>query len=513
MATHYEPVVKIGGTVIDPHWSAVTPTALQPITIKWGAATHFDDVPPAALTIEIVHPVPVTHMHQYQGAIIEIYVDGARTYRGRIGSTDWRRVTVWDEDAQANEPYWIAKIHALDLSADVRMFRPIPIPVPDTVGPARGWELENIARREVGEFPYFGWSSQFSARGTYFAYWDSMRDQVLAAGLVSDVSLQVASYVIPANGSARPAADAPTAWDLIRETYATIPLGEPCFDPTSDSVTLTRPVVRPAVPLVYEAGRLRIKSAGSLCVVPASLLEVAEGMDTSTDSTTAIGRVELEGRLLTQRLIEFDPNVYVGSTLVFAESRKAYGQTVPGSTDDSRVYARKANIGTMIPAPGWGSTDERDATIGSRPELARPHHRTTAQTVADTAQMIAALNGQTAQPDVTIDLERDYDAVPAALRTKLLHSSPVAYLDVAILITGSAATHELGIDPMMQVIGGTLVYTPDGWRHTLRFAPVPRSTAPPLTIAQLVTSPTATYDSYADNITLGLLGQITQGAS
>lgn len=505
MAPHYAPVVKIGGTIIDPHWSVVSPTALQPITIEWGASGHFDEVPPAALKLEIVHPVPVTNIHQYQGAHVEVSIDGTRTYRGRIGSTAWRRVLVWDEESQENRPYWIATIHALDPSAEVRVFRPVPIPVPDTGingDNGLGWNLINAARRAADSFPYFGMSSRGVLAMGFF--W-SMRDQVLAAGLVSNVVSHWEAAVAGYGWHLRTGTDEPTAWELIREAYGTVPLCEPCYSPVSDSVVPTSPAIRPTVPLVYQNGRLSISTASGLHILPASILEVEEEMRTSTDATTAIGRVELEGRFLVEKWIQLPPEVSTFQRAEFSETRKVYGRTVPASKGDAQVYSRKANVGTMMRAKPFPY--EEDATT----QFTNSH--TTDQTLNRIADAIAALNGQLAQPEVTIDLERDYDAVPAALRTKLLQSHPSMHRDAAILINGSAASHELGIDPMMQVIGGTLVYTPDGWRHTLRFAPVPRSTATPLTIAQLVTSPTATYDSYAENITLGLLGHITQGAS
>src|SRR5690606_12991503 len=155
----------------------------------------------------------------------------------------------------------------------------------------------------------------------------------------------------------------PTAWELIRETYATVPLAEPCYSAAGDTIAVTSPATRPPVRLVFSAGKLMLDDSGGLRILDASILEVDDDMPVTTDSTVNIGRIELDGWFCMHQWVDYSTDTEFLKHTVDVEERKIFARTVPGSSSEGAVYRRATNIAMRTRSPYDSS--EIDSTYGS----------------------------------------------------------------------------------------------------------------------------------------------------
>lgn len=529
MAATYEPLVLIDGAQVSPGWSSIDPTALEPVTIDWGAKSHYDEVPPAVLTLEIVHPATAgIEIALYQNRRVEIWleartptadptrVDGARRiFKGTVSGVVWRRVQSWDEATGQNLAFWVARITATDSTAQVRQLVPAGTGDPAT-SPGHYRNFQRLWYETAGYAPaYLDYTSTVSNR-----YWATLAnlgaaiDAALSSGHVSSV---VRRWDAAPARAYRAGNDRPTVWELLREVYGTVPLSEPSYNPNDDEITYTEPVTMPGVPLVYTGGTLTISQTDpleiGLNVVPADALEVSdESYEVTTDGATRIGTVEITTTHIQETSLDVTtpngiPTIPVGTYPTWPvwdwkQEKREHVRAVAGG--ESTAYRREL----------WMTTRDQPRTS---PPIVQDDSDTSASFLHDQVinrirDAVAELNGSTPPPEATFDLERSGDLISPTLARGLLQPWPSYYRNRPLLILGSLTTGEIGTESIVQIIGGKLEYS-GGWRHTLRWAPTRATARAELTYAQLVTNTVATYNSWDDQISYGDFAAITQGAS
>lgn len=503
----HSPLITIDGVTIDPGWSWVDPSILEEIRIEWGADSHYDEVPPAVLKLELIIPAGgLRKVHEFQDRQVEVHTDLGRLYRGHITSTEWTEIKVWDEQRQTNVRMWHVRLVANDPSARVRAFVPVAAPcrVADAPNSANKITLraQNQFMIQGGRSPFFG-SSKLYYNTSSGNRWATI-EQLIDAGVVTNVD---PVYGAGPNNGYRPHTDRADAFQLIREYLGTHALGEPAYQHRTDTIECTKPTAAAiALNLAYRSGVLQIElPAGSAArLVDADVLELPDGHVTaSTDHTLNFSTIEYEALLIVDEQYTWIPEDGFQRWDNFpAMSTKKHTATVPGASLSGRTYTRKIHMATKEKTWDNGQVDTWDVNL----------QKTVAGFLAETGALIAKLNGKPAFPPVVFDWNRSAERVPQTLERALLSVSPTDHRASPYLVPNAQVLTELGIDTAGQLIGGVLTYR-QGWRHELRLAPIPNSAASDIRLGQLVTNPVAKISDYDPTITLGTLGAVTQGAA
>ncbi|GAB2558829.1 hypothetical protein [Leucobacter ruminantium] len=510
MAAH-EPVITINDQAVDPGWSiAAGETILDGVTIVWGRDSLYEEVPPAVLKLEMIYRTGGTMLASYmQGMPVTVATDLGTLYRGRITSTRWKELYLWDEERQENVRYWLVTVTAHDPTAPIRAFIPTPAPLPVSAGSTdldkRVLNAWNSCLRSRSQFPFFG---SYKRNGTTYwgaaAMYHSVIDELIAAGRISGVwNLNVGS--VPTYGY-RVHTDRANAWQLLREVAGTTVLAEPCYRHENDTIYPATPTTAsPGVRLVYSAGLLALAplAGSSAMLIHADHLELPsdDGLELSTDAIADIGKVEYEVTHIVDEIYWWDNAGYQTGTKIPSMSLESVERAVPAAAD-VKAYRRRIYMHNGSETISTGQIFRYDYNT----------NQTVEQHLDATAAMIAKLNRRPSLPEVIFDWERSGAAVGQTIADALLYAGPYRLQDRPVIVTAAPALAEIGIENYGQIIGGTLTYR-QGWRHQLKFAPTVNSAPSDLTYAQLVTNTTATYDSWSPDITYNDWSLITQGAS
>ncbi len=512
MGTFHSPIVRIAGVDIDPGWSRVDASLLEAISIEWGADSHYDEVPPASLKLQIVIPSGQSMMVNYfQDRLVEIFTDLGRLYRGTISSTNWEEIYVWHEDEQENRRYWLVTLVAHDPTAQVRSFVPVARGIRTSmVTSQKGmWVAWDKYMLEKAQAPYF------AASNHWYSAWAAMRhsvpEQIEEAGLVGSVSRE---YWAEPNIGFRLHTDGADAWQLLREVYGTKPLAEAAYDPKTNAIQPTYPTSeRAEARLSYTSGKIRLALiAGTQAqMISADDLELPSGVvEASTDRILNVKEIEYQVLVATREVAEMmdlpreNPPTYRDFSARSMSSEKQ-SRVVPGARSGGSTYSRPLLM-TMGVGPDDGFWDENIVRTDQN------NLKTIAQQLSETADLVAKLNDRPTIPDLIFDWEESAPSVPQTLERLLLNATPIPFRSAPLVIRNAPVLQEIGIDHFGQVIGGSLKYQ-NGWRHQLRFAPITENQPAALTYAQLVTNSAATYDSFDEAISVSDFGIVTQGAS
>lgn len=125
---------------------------------------------------------------------------------------------------------------------------------------------------------------------------------------------------------------------------------------------------------------------------------------------------------------------------------------------------------------------------------------------ADTADALEQLRGAAVMPTLRLDwrnFEYDYPVTYGWLDT--------ACKQVPVYFPGSVFADLLDAAQVHQIIGGTLVYA-DGWTHDITVAPA-LTHGESILVDELVTIDAPTIGDFADDVTIGDLGNVTIGVN
>ena len=517
----HAPIVRINGQTVPTGWELAEASLLDELTIDWGQATVYEEVPPAFLRLELLWPSGgIITIDQLQDAPIEVEVPslGRVLFRGRITRTKWSETYVWEEHHQANRAYWIVKVAAHDIAGQIAATIPTPRDAAASSATSSGGVL-NTVQKTLSMWPFFGAPSDYpdGREVTSRAMPISVRDELVAADITAPFEIASAARPTYVNGGVRTFMQKIDAWQLLREAWGTHPLGEPSINQDARTVELQRPTtIAAGIRLIYTGGKLQLQTAsagnpstgaaGAVRLTGDDLTLVRDRLEVSTDQLLNIGRVDYEVNVSTDSDVVRVGDDGAGNPLLagvgMLMSTTKASIDVPTAGGVARTYSRRLYMSLYAMRYFGNVLEPVDANDGG----------TIQGQLQATRTLIAKLNGKVPLPDCVIELEADRDRLPAWAWTLFLSIDPHRYINYPVIVTGAALVQQLSISLSGQVIGGQLSYR-QGWRHELRFAPVQNELAGDLTIGQLVTNTTATYGDYADDVTFGDLALITQGAS
>ena len=519
MEPQHQPIVRIAGSIVPTGWEHAREALLDEITIDWGQETVYEEVPPAVLKLELLWPSGSTlKVHQLQDQPLEIELPelGRFLFRGLITSTKWEETYIWDEENQTNVRLWLVRLTAVDAVREIAGFIPLPRDCRGAAGtPSRDI---NLIMKSTQQWPFFGSSDSYERSSWVMPY--SVREDIIAAGLIDAVPLRYKSLPTSPTGGFRTFTAETDAWQLLREVWGTYPLAEPCLEQDTKTIRLQEPsTVAAGARLLYTGGKLTLALTstgnpatgvqGPVRLTGDQLTMADDPFTIGTDQTLNITRVEYE-TMVSARTDLYPTKVDANGNVIsrysaYHMSTEKRGADVSGGRGNARTYSRRLFMASFSERLFGELQDPVDANAGASSKQTINAH------LAATSALIAKLNGVIPLPECVVELEDDRARLPVWVWPFFLSIDPHAYIANPVFVTGSPLTQELGLANAGQVIGGRLAYS-SGWSHRLRFAPLQNEVTGSLRVDQIVTHATATYNHYADDVLFGDLGIITQGA-
>lgn len=479
----HTPVIVIDGTqVASGILGNLKPVA--DISLDWGRNSIYDEVPPTTAKVTIIDERGqwATDADLIGKDMIIRTVTGRVLFRGRIARTTIRRMMFWSPALRRNYSAYGATLTAIDRIGDLLdapAIGPGASPL-DAYGPPDAYAQWDAHFRNIA-FGSDHWPLQYGVRRISAL-------TAAAAPIVDDIT-PTAYNAAHAEYSA---GEKSLHWQ-ISAIYATGALIKIGYDPQANSLVRLGTATMTGLSLTFTAGAIRLTALDGAHSIPAKWLIVDP--DAALESTVqeAIGRVTVTGRTKGD----------VGPVL---DNGTWYAIHPEG------ILPREATVTVTVPGHS-GKTRTLEVATSLEYGAAGAAMTALAQQIAE---KVATLNNQLLHPPVTYDFRRHQEARPDVdelfLRTRTTN--------VPIYFAGSKYNALKNVGPQFQIIAGVLRWNPEregselpaGWTHEARVTRAVGTIAG-LTINQLVTNPTPTMADYDPEITLGDLGNVTQGAS
>lgn len=473
----YMPTVTINGRAISASPGPLV--VLDGVQIVWGRNGLFDPNEPGTATVEILdydgHFVSDPALYQ---APIVITTSVGTLYRGFVDGIDISTVTVTDDDGD-QVLVWRAEFTSSDVLAILARTTPPGIPASSSRAPVERALGSDYWNKSTGVFD----GSQ------------RLLDIRTRVAEVSDVTIGGATFVLPPGRLGMTMPDVAAGDDLylmIQRWYASR-VQEPVaakYRPTDHTVAPHRFSAQGALILAYVSSQIVVQATGGRLVRGDELIIDDNAAVTSTisNNVAAITGQDFNDPM-TSEMWQNPSNPSATIAYLTSYSGQDMLFVVPGLAANSgrTTYDTKAQFyiapNTSTGTAGYKHMSDLAAAINP---------------------FVQAVNGKFYAPPLTFDTERwNYGSA--------IESALFAGYDLETPWTFPGAIFEplTGWGPFFQMIGAVMTYR-DGWQIEGKFAPAAGAPGN-LAINQLVTSPTPTFNQYAEYITLATLGTVSGG--